>query len=105
MNTFTNKFDALESLIHTEGIRIETLDFHPDLDLFLVILNTKAILRQKLSHHARLKNASLVELKNFELTGDGTGIHWPKLDEDLSLKGFLKEELKNIVINPNEKAA
>ena len=105
MNTFTNKFDALESLIQREGIRIETLDFHPELDLFLVVLNTKAILRQQLSHYTRLKTGSITELKNFELTGDGTGVHWPALDEDLSLKGFLKDELKNIVLNPNEKAA
>jgi hypothetical protein len=26
---------------------------------------------------------------NFEIIGDGEGFHWPDLDEDLSVRGFL----------------
>ena len=44
-----------------------------------------------------LKNASVKCLKNFRLVGSGVGIHWPDLDEDLSLKGFLKEFLSQRV--------
>jgi len=36
-----------------------------------------------------LANASATELKNWELLGDGDGIHWPDLDEDLSVAGLL----------------
>jgi len=32
-------------------------------------------------------------LNNYRLIGKGAGIHWPDVDEDLSLKGFLKEEI------------
>lgn len=35
------------------------------------------------------------QLKN--LTISRTGIHWPELDEDLSLRGFLKEEMLNAI--------
>ncbi len=38
----------------------------------------------------RLAKATPAELQNFELLGDGEGIHWPDLDEDLSVAGFLK---------------
>jgi len=38
----------------------------------------------------RLASASPEQLDNFELLGDGEGIHWPDLDEDLSVAGFLK---------------
>ena len=36
-----------------------------------------------------LANASAAELKNWVLLGDGEGIHWPDLDEDLSVAGLL----------------
>lgn len=53
MNTSQNKFDALEQLIFSEGLKIKAVTFHKELDLMLVILNTKAILRQKISSYPR----------------------------------------------------
>jgi len=99
--SLNNQFDAIESLIFKEGLRIEALDFHPDLDIMIVILNTKAILRQNLSSYAHLKNADKSQLLQYQLIGGGTGIHWPMLDEDLSLKGFLQNELRKVVKNDN----
>lgn len=97
MNTSANNFDAIEKIIFEEGVRIEAVDIHPELDVMLVILNTKAVLHQKISSHKLLKSADKKLLFQFELTGNGTGIHWPLLDEDLSLKGFLRDELLNMV--------
>jgi hypothetical protein len=37
-----------------------------------------------------LSNASKSQLEHFELLGDGEGIHWPELDEDLSISGLLQ---------------
>lgn len=34
-------------------------------------------------------NAKKQELENYELIGDGEGIHWPDLDEDISIEGIL----------------
>ncbi len=39
-----------------------------------------------------LSNASKSQLENYELLGDGEGIHWPKIDEDLSVAGLLRGE-------------
>jgi Protein of unknown function (DUF2442) len=97
MNTSVNKFDAIEKLIFEEGIRIDAIDLHPELDVMLIILNTKAVLRQKISSYKLLKSADKISLLQYELTTNGTGIHWPLLDEDLSLKGFLRDELLNVV--------
>jgi len=36
-----------------------------------------------------LWNATPQNRDIYEITGDGYGIHWPSLDEDLSVKGFL----------------
>ena len=38
----------------------------------------------------RLANATAEQLSNWKLLGDGQGIHWPELDEDLSISGLLK---------------
>ena len=38
----------------------------------------------------RLAKASRKQLKTFELIGDGEGIHWPEIDEDLSVAGLLR---------------
>lgn len=99
MSTSVNKYDTIEKLIYEEGIRISAVDFHPDLDVMLIILNTKAVLRQPISAYPGLKNADKNSLVQYQLTGNGTGIHWSALDEDLSLKGFLRDELKNVVNN------
>ena len=37
----------------------------------------------------RLSNATRSQLANYELMGDGEGIHWPDIDEDLSVNGLL----------------
>lgn len=42
-----------------------------------------------LSWYASLVNATPEELRDYELLGDGEGIHWPQLDEDLSVAGLL----------------
>ena len=38
MNTLVNKYDAIEKLIYDEGLRIEAIDFHPGLDVMLIVL-------------------------------------------------------------------
>ena len=97
MSTSVNNFDALEKLIFEEGLRIQAVDIHREMDIMLIILNTKAILKQRLSAYPKLKAASEQQLQQYELIANGTGIHWPLLDEDLSLKGFLQDEIRNMV--------
>lgn len=41
----------------------------------------------KLSH--RLLNASVADRNNYEISPSGYGIHWPSLDEDISIDGLL----------------
>ncbi len=37
----------------------------------------------------RLAHASAAERAHFELLGDGLGIHWPEVDEDVSVAGLV----------------
>ena len=40
--------------------------------------------------YPRLWHGSQQERNNFEIFGDGTYIHWPDLDEDLTVAGLLE---------------
>jgi hypothetical protein len=37
----------------------------------------------------RLRNATDRQRANWRLIGDGVGIHWPDVDEDISVEGLL----------------
>ena len=37
----------------------------------------------------RLSEATPEQRENFEILGDGQGVHWPDVDEDLSAQGML----------------
>ena len=37
----------------------------------------------------RLSEATPDQRSNFEIIGDGEGIHWPDIDEDISVEGML----------------
>ena len=42
-----------------------------------------------LAWHPRLVHATPQERSNWQLIGGGQGIHWPDLDEDISIEGLL----------------
>src|SRR5690242_12178568 len=42
-----------------------------------------------LDWYPRLKHGTPSERNNWRLIGGGEGIHWPDLDEDLSVEGFI----------------
>ena len=37
----------------------------------------------------RLAAATTAQLRHYEILRDGEGIHWPEIDEDLSVEGLL----------------
>ena len=39
--------------------------------------------------YPRLLNATPAQRQRWELVGDGQGVHWPDVDEDLSVAGVL----------------
>ncbi len=101
MSTSVNQqwnFDPIDKMIFEEGLKIVTVFFHKDLDVMLVLLSNKKILERRISVTDRLARASEQQLMRYQLSR--TGIHWPELDEDLSLRGFLKEEMQKAIQAP-----
>ena len=43
-----------------------------------------------LSWYPRLEHATSAERQDWELIGQGTGIHWPAVDEDISVDSLLR---------------
>jgi hypothetical protein len=48
-----------------------------------------------LSWYPRLDNATPAERDKWEFIGDGRGIHWPDIDEDISVQGLLAGKPSN----------
>ena len=42
-----------------------------------------------LEYFPRLLNATASQRENYVLSGNGTGIHWDEIDEDISVPGLL----------------
>jgi hypothetical protein len=40
--------------------------------------------------YPRLRDATPLQRENYEHSGRGRGIHWPDIDEDLSINGILE---------------
>ncbi|WP_456451385.1 DUF2442 domain-containing protein [Hydrogenimonas sp.] len=55
----------------------------------VVYLKDGRVLSVPLVWFPTLEHASQEALEDYELLGDGEGIHWPQLDEDLSVQGLL----------------
>jgi hypothetical protein len=55
----------------------------------VVNLTDGRVLSAPLVWFPRLFNASSEERKLYEIMGNGVGIHWPNLDEDVSVAGLL----------------
>lgn len=58
-------------------------------DELVVILTDGRTLSVPLAWFPRLASASVQQRAEYELLGDGSGIHWPAIDEDISVLGLL----------------
>ena len=58
-------------------------------DLLTVNLSDGRVIGVPLAWYPRLLHSTPIERNNWRLTGGQAGIHWPDLDEDISLKNIL----------------
>lgn len=57
----------------------------------VVVLEGGRIVRAPLSAFPRLRVGSPSALATCEILGGGEGLHWPELDEDLSVRGLVRD--------------
>ena len=65
-------------------------------DTLWVVLSGGIGISVPLALYPRLVHATQNERDNWELVGEGQGIRWPALDEDLSLDGLIAAEAKKM---------
>jgi hypothetical protein len=105
MSTLKNKKtqdvpkDPIDILIYTKGLRISTILPIKELDLLVIVLNSGSIIKSRISCFKLLQNANQEQLNNWELKNKGTGIRWEEFDEDLSLRGFITNNVMNNVLH------
>ncbi len=59
-------------------------------DLLEVYLSDGREIRVPLEWFPKLRDATPEERQHWRFIGKGIGIHWPDIDEDLSLEGLLR---------------
>jgi hypothetical protein len=59
-------------------------------DELIVVLADGRRIATPLAWFPRLLHATTEQRRHFEILGDGVGIHWPEVDEDLSVAGLLR---------------
>lgn len=57
----------------------------------VVTLRDGRELRTPVENYPLLRHATRAQLANVQLVGSGLGLHWPDLDEDLSVAGLLRD--------------
>ena len=58
-------------------------------DMLVATISDGRIVSIPIVWFSRLRNANKSQLNQFEISPSGYGIHWPELDEDISIKSFL----------------
>lgn len=81
MSTLENKDIHFSAL--AQDVKIEN-------ELLTVYLVDGRIISIPIAYYSRLLNATREQRNNWRLIGNGQGIHWEDIDEDLSVEGLLK---------------
>jgi hypothetical protein len=77
----------MSTLVTERDVFAESVQFTQD--SMTVALDDGRALSVPLAWYPRLLNGTQSERDKYELIGDGEGIHWPDLDEDVSVEGLL----------------
>ena len=67
----------------------DAVDVHANDDRLVVELEDGRAISLPLSWYPRLLHGRPEERNDYQLIGGGSGIHWPDLDEDLSVEDLL----------------
>jgi hypothetical protein len=77
----------MSTLVTERDVFAESVGFSED--SLTVKLDDGRSLSVPLAWYPRLLHGTVAEREKCELIGDGEGIHWPELDEDISVEGLL----------------
>jgi hypothetical protein len=79
----------MASLAQAADTRIKSVAFDDD-RLCVELMDGRAIAAPLLLWYPRLADATPGQRANWQVSGGGYGVHWPDIDEDLSVDGLLR---------------
>jgi hypothetical protein len=77
----------MSTLVTERDVFAQSVSFSED--SLVVGLDDGRSLSVPLAWYPRLLHGTQAEREDCQLIGDGEGIHWPQLDEDISVEGLL----------------
>jgi len=77
----------MSTLVKNKIVKATDLEFTED--ALKVFLEDGREITVPIEWFPKLRNASPQERNNWRFIGNGVGIHWNSLDEDISIKGLL----------------
>lgn len=77
------------SILNTNKTLVKSIGFGED--KMFIELDSSRVLTVPYSYTQKLSTASLADLKNYRLIGNGVGIHFESIDEDLSVEGIIRD--------------
>lgn len=58
--------------------------------MICMLMSDKKEIRFPVEANTKLRSATDLQRNNIEIICNGTGLHWPDLDEDLSITGIIE---------------
>lgn len=79
----------MSTLINSQEHEIVAIDVSFTKDMICLTLSDGREVKTPLEFYPLLAKATEKQLQNYRLIGDGSGIHWNDLDEDLSVESIV----------------
>jgi hypothetical protein len=89
---------ALEADIRVADVQVS------DIELSVRLKDGRTI-TAPLAWYPRLLRATKAQRRKWEIAGGGYGIHWPEIDEDLSVEGLLRGARAPIPQKPRKRVS
>ena len=77
----------MNTAVKLQEVRIKNIEVTDD--TITAYLVDGRVISIPLAWSWRLSEATPEQRANYEIIGDGQGIHWPEIDEDISAEGML----------------
>lgn len=77
----------MSTVVKPQEVRIKNIEVTDD--TIIVYLVDGRVISVPLAWSWRLSEATPEQRANYEIIGDGQGIRWPEIDEDISAEGML----------------
>lgn len=79
--------DSTARKITLDGLTITSIQVSDD--MLTAHINDGRKVSIPITWFTRLSKATADQRQNFEISPSGYGVHWPDLDEDISIKSFI----------------